>query len=179
MDLLRTLLSRFAAIFRARPLDASLDEELSAHIDMAVEDHIGRGMPEGEARRLAMRDFGGVTQAREAYRVQRGLPLLEQIRRDVHFGLFQLWKSPGFALTAIFTLALGVGANTTVFSMINGLLLRPLPVPDSSGLVVLGINHRVRSPSTASRSLCFAGWSGVTARSAPSSPSMPTSTTSR
>ena len=140
MDMVRTCFSRIAAIFGARRLDASLDEELSAHIDMAIEDHIRRGMPEAEARRLALREFGGMTQTREAYRAQRGLPLLEQIRRDVRFGLHQLWKSPGFTLTAILTLALGVGANTTVFSMINGLLLRPLPVPQSDRLAVLGMN---------------------------------------
>jgi len=140
MDTFRTLFSRIASLFRARPLDASLDEELRTHIDLAAEDHIRRGMPEAEARRAAMREFGGLTQAREAYRVQRGFPLLEQIRRDLRFGLHQLWKSPGFTLTAILTLALGVGANTTVFSMINGLLLRPLPVPESGRLAVLSFN---------------------------------------
>ena len=138
MDLVRTLLSRIAALFRARRLDASLDEELLAHIDMAVEDHARRGMPEPEARLLALREFGGVTQAREAYRVRRGLPVFEQIRRDVRFGIAQLWKSPGFMLAAVLTLALGIGANTTVFSMINGLLLRPLPVYESGRLAVIG-----------------------------------------
>src|ERR1700757_5023624 len=122
MDLVRTLLSRVAALFRGRKLDASLDEELRGHIELAIEEQVRRGMPEAEARRIALREFGGVTQVREAFREQRGLPLIEQVRRDVRFGLFQLWKSPGFALTAILTLALGVGANTTVFSMINGLL---------------------------------------------------------
>ncbi|HTX76383.1 MAG TPA: ABC transporter permease [Terracidiphilus sp.] len=144
--MVRSLLSRIAALFRARKLDASLDEELGAHIDLAADDHMRRGMSEAEARRLALREFGGVTQTREAYRTQRGLPLLEQIRRDIRFGLHQLWKSPGFTLTAILTLALGVGANVTIFSMINGLLLRPLPVPDSGRLVVLGINHRGQQP---------------------------------
>lgn len=145
-DLIRALLSRISALFRTRRLDASLDEELRAHIDLAVEDHVRHGVPADEARRLALREFGGVTQAREAYRVQRGLPLLGQIRRDVRFGIYQLWKSPGFTLTAILTLALGIGANTTVFSMINGLLLRPLPVPESGRLAVLGTNSLAPQP---------------------------------
>jgi len=147
MDWIRTLLSRTAAMFRARSLDATLDEELRAHIDLAIEDHIRHGMPEAEARQAALREFGGVTQAREAYRTRRGLPLLEQVRRDVHFGILQLWNAPGFTLTAILTLALGAGANTTVFSMMNGLLLRPLPVPESGELVVIGANAGGPNPN--------------------------------
>lgn len=147
MDMLRTLFSRIVALFRARRLDASLNEELQAHLEMAIDDHIRRGIPEVEARRLALREFGGVTQVREAYRTQRGLPFVEQVRRDVRFGFLQLWKSPGFTLTAILTLALGIGANTTVFSMINGLLLRPLPVPDSGRLAVLGMNRGWAQPA--------------------------------
>src|SRR5215469_10779555 len=147
MDAIRSLFSRVAALFRTRRLDSSLDEELREHIELAVEDHVSRGVPADEARRLALREFGGVTQVREAYREQRGLPLLEQIRRDVRFGIYQLWKSPGFALTAILTLALGVGANTTVFSLINGLLLRPLPVPESGRLAVVGMTFGGPDPS--------------------------------
>jgi predicted permease len=146
MDI-RSLFSRIAATFRGRSLDASLDEELRAHIDLAVEEHMRRGVQEADARRLALREFGGVTQVRETYREQRGLPLVEQIRQDVRFGVFQLWKSPGFALTAILTLALGVGANTTVFSLINGLLLRPLPVPESGRLAVVGMKFGGPDPS--------------------------------
>jgi predicted permease len=147
MDLLRSLLSRIAAIFRSTRLDTSLDEELRSHIDLATEEHIRRGLTGAEARRLALREFGGVAQVRETYREQRGLPILEQVRRDIRFGLFQLWKSPGFTVTAILTLALGVGANTTVFSMINGLLLRQLPVPESDRLVVFGANLGGPQPS--------------------------------
>ncbi|UWZ85437.1 ABC transporter permease [Occallatibacter riparius] len=147
MDLVRSLLSRMVAMFQRRRLDASLDEELRVHIDLAIEEQMRRGVPEAEARRLALREFGGVTQVRETYREQRGLPLIEQIRRDIRYGIFQLWKSPGFALTAILTLALGVGANTTVFSMINGLLLRPLPVPESDRLAVVGMQFGAPNPN--------------------------------
>jgi predicted permease len=147
MDLMRSLFSRIAALFRVRRLDASLDAELRAHVELAVADHMRNGMAEDEARLLTLREFGGVTQAREAYRVQRGLPLVEQVRRDVRFGLLQLWNSPGFTLTAVLTLALGLGANTTIFSMINGLLLRPLPVPESGRLALLGFYRGRPEPS--------------------------------
>jgi len=140
MDLLRILLSRCAALFRRKKLDAELDEELQSHIDFAIEENLARGMSEQEARRAALVEFGGVTQIRETYRVRRGVPFLEQIARDVRFGLRQLRRSPGFAITAILTLALGLGANTAVFSLINGLLLRPLPVPHADELAAVHVS---------------------------------------
>jgi predicted permease len=137
MELTRTLLSRVASLFRKSRLDADLEEELRAHIDLATQENLNRGMSLREARRKALREFGGMTQVREAYRMRRGLPWLEQLYRDLRFGLRQLLRSPGFALTAVGTLALGLGANTAVFSLINGLLLRPLPVPDAEALMVV------------------------------------------
>ena len=101
MDLIRTLLARCAALFRRQKLDADLDEELRAHIDLAIEENLKRGMSKQQARTAALRDFGGVTQVREAYRIQRGLPFLEDIFQDLRFALRQFRKSPGFALTAI------------------------------------------------------------------------------
>ncbi|MGB6690205.1 MAG: ABC transporter permease [Terracidiphilus sp.] len=142
MDWMRILWSRFAALLRKRRLDADLDEELRAHVDLAIEENLKRGLAPDDARNAALREFGGVTQAKESYRMQRGVPFLEQIGRDIRFGLRQLRKSPGFALTAIFTLALGLGANTAVFSLVNGLLLRPLPVPHAENLAVI---HYTRS----------------------------------
>ncbi|WP_058187584.1 permease prefix domain 1-containing protein [Terracidiphilus gabretensis] len=137
MDWIRVLLSRFVSLFRRKELDTRLDEELCAHIDLAIAEHVRRGVAEDEARTAALREFGGVTQTRERYRMQRGVPWMEQIVRDVRFAARQLRKSPGFTLTAILTLALGLGANTAVFSLINALLLRPLPVPHADKLVVL------------------------------------------
>lgn len=140
MDLLRILLSRCAALFRRRRLDEELDEELESHIDFAIAENLERGLSKDEARRAALVEFGGVTQIRETYRVRRGVPFLEQMVRDLRFGLRQLRRSPGFAITAILTLALGLGANTAVFSLINGLLLRPLPVPHADELAVVRIS---------------------------------------
>ncbi len=137
MESIRILLSRCAALFRRRKLDAELDEELRAHLAMAMDEHVQRGMTRQQARIKALREFGGVTQKREEYRVRRGFPLLDQAARDLRFGLRQLHRSPGFALTAIGTLGVGLGANMAVFSLINGLLLRPLPVPHAEQLSVL------------------------------------------
>src|ERR1700722_5958376 len=142
MDFIRALVSRCAALFSRDKLDESLDEELRAHIDLAVEENLKHGMTAQQARTAALRTFGGVTQTKEAYRVQRGIPMIEQVGRDLRFAFRQLMRSPGFGFTAILTLALGLGANIAVFSLINGLLLRPLPVPHADELAVL---HYVRS----------------------------------
>jgi predicted permease len=145
MDLVRTLTSRLASLFRRSKLDADLDEELRSHLTLAIEENMQRGMSRKEAQKAALRSFGGITQTREAYRTQRGLPLLDQFTRDLRFGCRQLLRSPGFALTAILTLALGLGANTAVFSLISALLLRPLPVPHPEQLAVLNYNSATRA----------------------------------
>jgi len=137
MDFLRTLFSRIAALTGGRHRDNDLDDDIAAHLDLLIREYIARGMPEAAARTAAMREFGGVTQTREAYRVQRGFPRLEQFLRDLRYASRQLRRSPGFAFTAVLTLALGLGANIAVFSLLNCILLRPLPVPHSDELAVL------------------------------------------
>jgi len=137
MDLLRTLPSRIASLFRRNHLDSALDEELRSHIDLATAENMTLGMNRKQARIAALRSFGGLTQAREAYRQRRGFPILGQLAQDVRFGLRQLHRAPGFAATAILTLAAGLGATIAIFSLMNALLLRPLPVPRSEQLVVI------------------------------------------
>jgi predicted permease len=141
MDFVRTLMSRLKAQFGRHQLDRDLDEELCAHIDLAIEENLKQGMSMDKARTAALKTFGGVTQTREAYRMQRGMPLIDEIARDIRFSTRQSRRSPGFALTAILTLALGLGANTAVFSLINGLLLRPLPVPHADELALIHIER--------------------------------------
>jgi predicted permease len=137
MDWIHILVSRYAALFCSKKLDAELDEELRAHIDLAIEENRKSGMNEQQARTAALRAFGGVTQIRETYRVQRGLPWLEEVDRDIRFAVRQLKRSPGFALTSILTLALGIGAVTSVFSVVRAVLLKPFAFRDPDRLVVL------------------------------------------
>ena len=132
MDWIRIPLARCAALFRRRKLDAELDEELRAHIELAIAENLQRGMNAQEARTAALRAFGGVAQTRESYRIQRGLPFLEQFVRDLQFAFRQLRRDPGFT-TAVVTLALSIGANTAIFSIVNALMLKSLPYPIPTG----------------------------------------------
>jgi predicted permease len=138
MDLLRTLIARVTALFHRRRLDNELDDELRAHIDLATAENLKHGMAATDARIQALRAFGGITQTRESYSLQRGLPFFETLWQDVRYALRQLRTAPGFTLTVVITLALGIGANTAIFTLVHGVLERSLPVADPSRLYRVG-----------------------------------------
>src|ERR1700704_4914513 len=127
-EFLRTLLERAGALFRRRRLEVDLDEELRSHLEMAVELNLRKGMSAEDARREALRSFGGVEQTKENYRDQRGLPMIQTFFQDLRFGLRMLRRSPGFSILAILCLTLGIGTNAAVFSWIEGILIRPYPL---------------------------------------------------
>jgi putative ABC transport system permease protein len=122
---------------RARRADLEMDEELRFHVEEMAAENERRGMAPEEARRAALREFGGVLQVKEELRDLRGLNLVDAVSQDVRHGVRLLWKSPGFASAAILTVALGIGASTAVFSVVYGVLLRPLPYPQPERLVQL------------------------------------------
>jgi putative ABC transport system permease protein len=137
MTWLWTLTSRFFALFRKRQLDEELEEELQFHLEKEVEENIRRGMTPEAARDAARRSFGGVEQAKEAYRDTRGLPGVDSLWQDVRFGVRMLAKSPGLTAVAVLSLALGIGANTTMFSVINSIVFRPPPYKDPDRIVMV------------------------------------------
>jgi predicted permease len=135
----RAWLVRFGGMFRKRESEVELSAELESHLQLHIADNLRAGMKPEEARREALMKLGGMEQTKQAYRDRRGLPWLETIWQDAKFGARMLRKKPGFTAVSVLTLALGIGATSAVFSIVNAVMLRPLPLKDSNRLVVLNL----------------------------------------
>src|SRR3954465_15429671 len=125
--MLRVLLSRIRATFRNRSADEDIDDELRAHLDMLQERFSRRGMEPKEAFYAARRQLGGLTQLQQELRDRRGLPVIDLMRRDIRQAIRRLGRSKPFTACAALTLALGIGATTAVFAVLDALVLKPLP----------------------------------------------------
>lgn len=135
MRRLRAALMRLKGLFGADTHDRELAEEIESHIQMQTDDNIKAGMDPERARREAMKTTGGVEAAKQAYREQRTVPLIENATQDFHFALRQLRKNPGFTCIAILMLALGMGASVAIFAFVDAALIKPLPYKDPTRLV--------------------------------------------
>jgi predicted permease len=128
-------LFRLKAVFSKTQLDHEFESELQDHLELLTEEYEAQGLPRPEARRAALLKLGPPEELRESHRDQRGLPTLEALAQDLSFAVRTLWKSRGFTTIAVLSLALGIGANTALFSLVDRLLLRSLPVKDPDSLV--------------------------------------------
>jgi putative ABC transport system permease protein len=146
--MVREIFHRLRASFRRRKTEREMDAEMRFHLEMETAENIRRGMSEEDARLAALRSFGGVEQVKEAYRDLSRFRLLEGLWQDIRLSARLLLKQPGFLAVAVLTLALGIGANTAIFTVVNGMLIRSLPYRDPSQLVLLGAGIDVRNPNS-------------------------------
>src|SRR5215475_5637626 len=134
---LRVFIHRLCGLFTKRKMARDLEDEIRSHLDMQIEDNLRQGMSPEEARYQAMRKFGGVEQVKESYRDRRSLAVVDSALRDLRYALRMLSRNPGFTAVAVLTLALGIGANTAIFSMLEGVVLAPLPYRSAEHLVTV------------------------------------------
>jgi putative ABC transport system permease protein len=174
MEWLRIFSVRLRGLFRKCLLDGDLDAELRAHLDMLTEENLRRGMSPVEARYAARREFGGFEQAKELYRERRGLTGIDNCLQDLRFAFRMLGKRPGFTIITVATLALGIGANTAIFTVVHSVLLQQLPFPKAERLAIVWsiYGNEGRAPASGpelvtirEQSRCFEDLGGIWAQS--------------
>jgi predicted permease len=138
MTRLRIFLSQLGALGRSRQMDRDIDDEIAGHLAEATDEYLRQGLPAEEARRAALRSFGGVTQVKEVHRRVRSFGWLDDLARDLRFGVRMLTKNPWITLAAVVALAIGIAANNTVFTIVNAILLRDLPFDQPERIVAIG-----------------------------------------
>jgi putative ABC transport system permease protein len=165
MRRLRAWLIRLGGLFNKPQRERELAEELESHLQMHIEDNLRSGMTPEEARRQALIKLGGIEQTKERYRDRRGVPALETLLQDLRFGSRMLAKNPGFTAVVVLTLALGIGANTAIFSAVYAVLLKPLPFKNADRLVFIEKKNPprgwVRNPISPAEILAWRNESGV------------------
>ncbi len=134
-------------LFRKQQVERQLDDELRAYVDMITDERIAAGMPASEARRMALAEFGGIEQVKQTVRDNRAGASLELLWQDARYGLRQFWRNPGFTAMMILALALSIGANTAIFSIVNALMLKSLPYshPERMGTIYTRVTGPVAS----------------------------------
>jgi predicted permease len=135
---LRRLVSKCATLLHNNRVEAELEREINAHLALLEDDFLRKGMSGAEARQAARRTYGNIEQAKQMHRDERSLLWLEHLLRDLRYSIRQLGRSPGFAFTVILTIALGIGANTAIFTLAHAILMKPLPVVDPKSLYRIG-----------------------------------------